>query len=178
MIQTRLPGLPTGEELQVGQFLFEEVQESQASQLTHRRTSITSKMETALLIPEKTVLEKHSYGPLSLSTEARSSRGPTVSLTLPLGRGSFGASLASAQRLKSLAREHLQPWLLRPGAGAVWRPQRSSSRASWVTVRSRMENNRSQGSRIQASTAVSCSRHTTRSAQKLSSRDTWQTKQW
>lgn len=41
-----------------------------------------------------------------------------------------------------------------------------------------MENNCSQGSRIQASRAVSCSRHTTRSAQKLSSRDTWQTKQW
>lgn len=38
-----------------------------------------------------------------------------------------------------------------------------------------MENNSSQGSRIQASRAVSCSGHTTWSAQKLSSRDTWQT---
>lgn len=52
-VQTRLPEVPAGEELQAGQFLLEETEEPQALQVSHLRTSGTPRMKTALLIPEK-----------------------------------------------------------------------------------------------------------------------------
>lgn len=93
--------------------------------------------------------------------------------------GSSGALLASAQRPDESAARVWREDICSRGfygrGGASQQPHWSRSRASWVTVRRPMENSSSQGFRIQASNAVSCSGHTTRSAQKLSSRDTWHT---
>lgn len=61
--------MPTGEELQAGQFLFKETEEPQALQVSHLRTSRTSRMKTALLIPEKKC----------------STNNPTDHLACPLG---------------------------------------------------------------------------------------------
>lgn len=144
----------------------------------HLNILMTSRLETALLRPEKKCRKNI----------------PMATWPVPSGQ--------VAQRPDHFSPPPLEPWVIwgltgqrpDPGkvhsqslentrsqapaarAGPAWRLHRSRSRASWVTVRRPMENNCSQGSRIQASRGASCSGHTTRSAQKLSSRDTWQTK--
>lgn len=135
---------------------------------------MASGRETILLIPEKkcrrNIPTAHVACPLGLD-QARRLLSPRLELWAVWGLTDERPRLEKlAARLGT---ESFSSQGSKAGAGLAGKPHRSRSRVSWVTVRSPMENSSSQGSRIQASRAVSCSGHTTRRAQKLSSRDTW-----